>query len=82
MIKDEDDRFCQRMLLLGATWFDSEVRYQFFNAYAAVAHFAVEEVDNVREIEPTLRERRWVKVGWKDTAALETQDDKNGGGGF
>ncbi|KAL8790633.1 MAG: hypothetical protein Q9213_000481 [Squamulea squamosa] len=78
----EEDSFCQRMLLLGATWFDSEVRYQFFNAYSAAAHTAVEEVDNVQVIEPTLRERRWVKVGWEGPAALGTQGDQNAGGGL
>jgi len=76
--KDEEDTFCQRLLLLGANWWDSEKRYQFIDHFAAGIQPFVEDVEEGRVAEPTLRERRWTKVGWERAAASTNA----AGGGF
>ncbi|KAI2465477.1 hypothetical protein F4781DRAFT_22834 [Annulohypoxylon bovei var. microspora] len=62
--QEEEDKFCQKLLLLGARWFDSRSRYGF------VANVFGDEESEIgileAGIEPalTLAERRWVSVGW------------------
>ena len=67
--EDEEDAFCQCLLLLGAKWWDNEKRYQFVDHFAAGIQPFVEDVEEGRVAEPTLRERRWIKVGWEHAAA-------------
>ena len=64
--EEEEDAFCQRLLLLGATWWDSCTRHDFTCMYAGGMY-----EDNYYRtvVTPTRRERRWVKVGWEDAAA-------------
>jgi len=76
--EDEEDAFCQRLLLLGAKWWDNEKRYQFVDHFAAGIQLFVEDVEEGRVVEPTLRERRWTKVGWEHVPANASA----GGGGF
>ncbi|KAL8772393.1 MAG: hypothetical protein Q9209_002344 [Squamulea sp. 1 TL-2023] len=76
--EDDEDAFCQRLLLLGAKWWDNEKRYQFVDHFAAGIQPFVEDVEEERVAEPTLRERRWVKVGWENVTANASA----GGGGF
>ena len=76
--EDEEDAFCQCLLLLGAKWWDNEKRYQFIDHFAAGIQPFVEDVEEGRVAEPTLRERRWMKVGWEQAAA----NSSAGGGGF
>ncbi len=76
--KDEEDAFCQCLLLLGAKWWDNEKRYQFVDNFADDIQPFVEDVEEGRVAEPTLRERRWIKIGWEDAAANASA----GGGGF
>lgn len=62
-----EDALCQRLLLLGAKWWDSEARY------LAVAHlggraYGVSRMDV--EPQPTMREKSFVKVGWPSTGGL------------
>lgn len=59
-----EDIFCQNLLRLGATWWDSEARQQFIRKLEYgddEAHEAVEANDNLA---PTRRERGWVRVAW------------------
>ena len=79
---DEEDAFCQRLLLLGAKWWDSEKRYQFVDRFGAGMQPFVEDVEEGRVEEPTLRERRWVKVGWERVASNPSKMDTSGTGGF
>ena len=63
---EEEDAFCQRLLLLGAKWWDSMARYWLLNG---------EDVNNVDlddsdEPEPTKRERHWVSVAWPSAGGL------------
>lgn len=91
---DEDDErediFCRRLLLLGAKWFDSYKRYRFINGYGAGLQPYIKDVEQGRKEQPTMRERRWVRVGWESYSdstrtvdALSTQAaDSFTGGGF
>ncbi|KAL8830349.1 MAG: hypothetical protein Q9191_001490 [Dirinaria sp. TL-2023a] len=65
---EDEDAFCQRLLLLGAKWWDNEKRYQVVDHFAAGVQSFVEDVEEGRIAEPTLGERRWVKVGWEPAA--------------
>lgn len=59
-----EDKFCQGLLHLGATWWDSEKRQQFVRRLEygdEEAHDAVEADEDLR---PTRRERGWVRVAW------------------
>lgn len=90
---DEDDEredvFCRRLLLLGATWFDSYKRYRFINGYATGLQPYIEDVEEGRKEHPTMRERRWVRVGWEtyndggetvDALSTQTADFFDDGG--
>ena len=83
---DEEDAFCQRLLHLGAKWWDSESRYQFVNRFSAGIPAFEDDVQEGRVAEPTLRERRWVKIGWEQATASSTNDvsvsGRRTGGGF
>ena len=65
-----EDTFCQRLLLLGAKWWDSEARH------SVVEHLrsGIARADGVfivdREPSPTMREKRFVKVGWPSTGGF------------
>ena len=68
--KDEnEDTFCQILLLLGAKWWDSKKRDEFVRGFAADEYPYVTDVRNGKVAEPTPRERRWVKVGWEQPIA-------------
>jgi hypothetical protein len=62
--KAAEDAFCRRLLLLGAKWWDSEARY------TVVARLEVDGVRANEEPPPTMREKRFVKVGWPSTGGL------------
>ncbi|KAI4145260.1 MAG: hypothetical protein L6R39_003877 [Caloplaca ligustica] len=82
---DEEDALCQRLLMLGAKWWDSEKRYQFVRGFGADIEPLVEDVEEGRVEEPTLRERRWVKVGWEPAAGAPSNHSKidaSGSGGL
>ncbi|KAF2876415.1 hypothetical protein BDV95DRAFT_482506, partial [Massariosphaeria phaeospora] len=65
---EAEDVFCEKLLLLGAKWWDSMARYLLLNfgdGYANIA--ALEESD---EPLPPMRERHWVSVAWPSTGGL------------
>ena len=75
--QDAEDEFCQRLLLLGAKCWDSEERYFTVNrikliahGYAAVNAHGDGSFGNVTNPYATLREKRWVKVGWPGTGGF------------
>jgi hypothetical protein len=79
--QDTEDALCQKLLLLGAKWFDSEDRYTFV---AGVANEAADEDDphwlalEAGEMPPpTKMERRWVSVAI--IPAGEDEGDEDGG---
>ena len=69
--QNAEDEFCQRLLLLGAKWWDSEARYSIIVAIeecqsrAGEGSFVVADQPAV-----TMREKRFVKVGWPSTGGL------------
>ena len=62
---ESENIFCQRLLLLGAKWFDSYKRYRFVNGYGASVHPYIYQVEQGLVEQPTMRERRWLRVGWE-----------------
>lgn len=65
-----EDALCQRLLLLGAKWWDSEARYLAV-AQLGVYGARVESVSRMdAEPQPTIREKSFVKVGWPSTGGL------------
>lgn len=63
---DEEDSFCQQLLLLGAKWWDSMARYTLLNCEDIDIH----ALDDSDEPLPTLRERYWISVAWPSTGGL------------
>lgn len=68
--QDAEDRFCQRLLLLGAIWYDSNDRLLFLSKLKEEeesgsswipSHTAI--VDG-RAKKPTRREKAFIRVGW------------------
>jgi hypothetical protein len=63
-----EDAFCQRLLLLGAKWWDSEKRYlEVEDLKCAGERNGTRSHPYELQIEttpPTMREKRFVKVGW------------------
>ena len=76
----EENHLCQRLLLLGAKWWDSERRYQSVIGFAENIESFVDRMEEGIEEEPTPRERRWVKVGWgrpfSYASSIEESDGK------
>ena len=70
--QSKKDHFCQKLLLLGAKWWDSEARFSIVSAVEALATGTaagdgkrVEGAFDVdKEEAPTMRERRLIRIGW------------------
>ena len=64
----DEDAFCQRLLLLGAKWWDSEARYSLVAAMAVPERPEDQRVNSAFYLKdqppPTRREKRDVRVGW------------------
>ena len=71
--QDAEDAFCQRLLLLGAKWWDSEARYSIVSEIEAGATGS-QRVDGAfvmdRQPPPSMREKRLIKVGWPSTGGV------------
>jgi hypothetical protein len=63
---EEEDAFCQRLLLLGAKWWDSTTRYWLLNG----EEVDIPALDESGEPEPTKREGHWVSVAWPSGGGL------------
>ena len=88
--QDAEDAFCQRLLLLGSKWWDSEERAAYVGGVGAVGkgygHGSVTghgdgSFRNVTRPLPTMREKRWVKVGWPSTGGLWVSEFETTWGG-
>jgi hypothetical protein len=64
--REEEDVFCQMMLLLGAKWWDSMTRFHLLTSESTDMH-ALCDSD---ETESTKRERYWVSIAWPSTGGL------------
>jgi hypothetical protein len=61
--QDAEDKLCERLLLLGAKWFDSQERYQFVAGVAEDYDPDILALEAGKAQAPTTMERRWVSVG-------------------
>jgi hypothetical protein len=69
--QEEEDAICQRLLLLGAKWWDSEARYSIIEAQEKGVPLAGERAFIVTDQPPaTMREKRFVKVAWPSTGGI------------
>ena len=59
-----EDAFCQALLRLGATWWDSEARQRFVWNLENSDEEAHDSVEADEDLRPTRRERGWVRVAW------------------
>lgn len=62
--QDAEDAFCRALLLLGATWWDSEARRAFVGKLEYADEEARDAVEEDEALEPTRLERGWVRVAW------------------
>lgn len=61
--QEAEDKLCQRLLLLGAKWFDSRDRYGFVGNVAEDHEPSILALEAGEAQVPTTMERRWVSVG-------------------
>jgi hypothetical protein len=66
---EAEDEFCQRLLLLGAKWFDSKSRYRFMAGVRESEYYSMRDLESGKRPELILGERRWIKVGWPSEQA-------------
>lgn len=66
--QDAEDAFCQALLRLGATWWDSEDRCTFIRKLENADEEAFDAVEADETLGPTRLERGWVKVAWPSHA--------------
>jgi hypothetical protein len=59
-----EDAFCQSLLRLGATWWNSETRRSFVARLEDFDEEVLDEVDADEALAPTRLERGWVRVAW------------------
>ncbi|KAK3323048.1 hypothetical protein B0H66DRAFT_555711 [Apodospora peruviana] len=69
--QDKEDALCQRLLLLGVKWFDSDQRWYFILDLMDDDDTYVMLMDN-EEPRPTAMERRWLAVAYPDGRGPET----------
>lgn len=62
--QDAEDEVCKRLLLLGATWFDSQDRYDIVAAVEDDFDPLILKIKSGEAPAPTKTERRWVEVGY------------------
>lgn len=68
-----EDAFCQRLLRLGAKWWDSEERYLAVGDSESAANgdrTRDHSYEQITVAQPTIREKRFVKVGYPSTGGL------------
>jgi len=68
--QNDEDAFCQRLLLLGAKWWDSEARFCLLKSADEMDDRAIQALEYGTAPIPTMRERRWVSVAWPTTGGL------------
>jgi hypothetical protein len=67
--QSSEDEFCQKLLRLGATWWDSERRRRFVSKLEGGDEEAFEAYDADESLGPTRREQGWVRVAWPSEPA-------------
>lgn len=62
--QEEEDKLCQRLLLLGAKWFDSEDRRRFISGIAEGNANVINELQRGEQPPPSTMERKWFSVAY------------------
>jgi hypothetical protein len=62
--QDAEDEFCQKLLLLGASWWDSDKQRRFIASVEDQDDDALDAVNEDDSLRPTHRESGWVRVAW------------------
>jgi hypothetical protein len=75
--QNEEDAFCQKLLQLGARWFDGRERYGFFANLCDDGEPEHEAVMSGEEPAPSDVERRWVSVGLEEGGFWVLEYDRN-----
>lgn len=73
----EEDVFCQKLLQLGARWFDGRERYGFVANVADECEPEIQAIEDGEQPAPSDMERRWVSVGLEDVAFWVLEYDRN-----
>lgn len=68
--QDEEDTFCQKLLHLGARWFDNRERYGFVANVADDFGRDIQAIEDGEQPAPSDVERRWVSVGIEEGGGL------------
>lgn len=74
---DEEDAFCQKLLQLGARWFDSHERYGFVANVAAECEPEIQAIENGEQPAPSGMEQRWVSVGLAEDGLWVLEYDRS-----
>jgi len=75
--QNEEDAFCQKLLQLGARWFDSRERYGFFANLCDEGEPEHQAIMDDEEPAPSDMERRWVSVGLEESGFWVLEYDRN-----
>jgi hypothetical protein len=75
--QDEEDAFCQKILQLGARWFDSRERYGFVANVADEFEPEIQAIEDEEQPAPSDMERRWVSVGLEEGGFWVLEYDRN-----
>jgi hypothetical protein len=62
--QDAEDEFCQKLLRLGAIWWDSEKRRRFVSSLENDHEEALDALEADEALNATRREAGWVRVAW------------------
>lgn len=68
--QQEEDVFCQRMLLLGGKWWSSFERRDLFYRVATDDEYAITDMKNDPQLVFNAQERLWIAVGWPSIGGL------------
>lgn len=75
--QDAEDALCQKLLLLGAKWFDSEARFSFVWDVGDENHPAALALEAGEVPQLTRMERRWVRVAVVGAGGMDRDADRN-----
>ena len=67
---DDEDAFCEQILLLGAKWWSSYARYSLLKGAELHEEDSILLLEEGEEPEPELKERLWVRVAWPSSGGL------------
>lgn len=76
--QNEEDKFCQKLLLLGAKRWESDDRFYFVADVLKGDESATQELEDEAQPELTPMERRWMTIGWPTSGGFWVAEDDGG----